>query len=224
MTLHCLEGNWAELMTHAQMILRDAGKKISWLMFGGLLMLPLSVGAQSWNWRMEDVDSQGSSSSLIADRQGNLHLSYYVSQGGLVKYGFRPAGDSKWYTMSIDNNLGVLETQITVDSQDNPHICYTPRIMKYAHWDGRRWQIQEVDPGTGLIAYVCSIQVSSDGKPMISWYLESGTYLRYAVLQDGVWVARSIEGGDSFPGKWSSMALDAGPAESNPFSATVVSG
>lgn len=172
-------------------------------------MLPFVIRAQTWNWTAENLDTDGAGTSIVVDRDDNLHLSYYVPNGGLVKYGFRPAGSSKWYTMPLEHGLGVLETKITVDNIGNPHICYTPRIMKYAHWDGHKWSIQEVDPGSGLIAYMCSIQVTRDGKPMISWYLESTTYLRYAILENGVWVARTLEGGDSLAGKWTSMALDA---------------
>ena len=183
-------------------------KKDSWLLLAAFLLLPASAPAQTWNWKVEDVDVAGMGSSIAVDQDGNLHVSYYVPDGGRVKYGFRPAGGTKWFNMELEHNLGVLETGITLDSVGNPHICYTPRIMKYAHWDGRKWSKQEVDPGSGLIAYICSIKVASDGKPMITWYLESGTFLRYAILQDGLWVARSLDG-DALPGKWSSMVLDA---------------
>jgi len=188
---------------------RKAWSPGRWLVLSALLVFPLVTRAQNWNWTAENVDAEGASTSIVADRDGNLHLSYYVANGGQVKYGFRPAGSSKWFTMPLEHSLGVLETHITVDSDSNPHVCYTPRAMKYAHWSGHRWLIQEVDPGSGLIAYMCSIQVTPDGKPMLSWYLESTTYLRYAILQDGVWSARTIEGGDSLAGKWTSMALDA---------------
>jgi hypothetical protein len=176
--------------------------------FAASIMGPPALTAQDWKWSTEDIDVSGTSSSVIADQQGNLHVSYYVAQGGQVKYAFRPVGDSKWYKMTLERSLGVLETKITVDPDGNPHICYTPRVIKYAHWTGRKWLTQEVDPGTGLIAYSCSIRVTRDGRPLMTWYLESGTYLRYAILQDGVWLARSIEGGDSYPGKWTSIALD----------------
>lgn len=182
-------------------------------LFATLLVLfafPCLASAQTWSWTPEDVDAQGESSWMVADSDGNLHMSYYVATGGLLKYAFRPAGSSRWFTMEIDHSLGFMVTRITVDSNSNPHICYTPRVTKYAHWDGSRWHTQEVDPGSGNVAFWCSIEVSSDGRPQVAWYLESGTYFRYATLKDGIWAAQSIEGGGgALPGKWNAMALDA---------------
>jgi len=174
------------------------------------LLFPRVAIAQTWNWTSEQVDVEGLSTSLATDPQGDLHLSYYVPTGGELRYGFRPATTSRWFKMAIDHNLGFMVTTITLDSASNPHICYTPQVTKYASWDGHKWHTQEVDPGLGRVGFYCSIQISSDGKPSISWYLESGTFLRYAVLQDEVWMATSVEGGGGpLPGKWNSMVLDA---------------
>jgi hypothetical protein len=172
-------------------------------------MLPPRLAGQTWNWTSEDVDIQGESTWIAADAEGNLHLSYYAATGGQLKYAFRSASSSKWFTMALEHGLGFLVTRITVDSDSNPHICYTPRVTKYAHWDGRKWHMQEVDPGAGVVGFWCSINVGNDGMPQISWYLEGGTYFRYAILKDGIWAAQSIEGGGgALPGKWNSMALD----------------
>jgi len=160
-----------------------------------ILFFPHLINAQSWKWSTEDIDVEAAGTSIAADQEGNLHASYYVASGGHVRYAFRPFDQSKWYKMDIESNLGVLETRLVLDSAGNPHICYTPRMIKYARFDGRKWFKQEVDPGTGTIAFGCSIQVTSDGKPMMSWYLETGTYLRYAILENGAWTARSLQGG-----------------------------
>jgi hypothetical protein len=180
------------------------------LAVGLFLGVPISLNAQTWNWTSEDVDVQGEHTWIATDADGNLHLSYYVPTGGQLKYAFRPADSTKWYTMTLERNLGTFVTRITVDPSGNPHICYTPRVTKYAHWDGQKWHIQEVDPGSGVVGFWCSIDVGTDGRPQISWYLEGGTYFRYATLNDGIWAAQSIEGGNgALPGKWNSMVLDA---------------
>lgn len=174
------------------------------------LLQPAKVAAQTWNWTTEDVDVQGESTSIVADHEGNLHISYYAITGGLLKYAFRSADTAKWFNMTLEHGQDFMVTRIAVDANSNPHICYTPRITKYAHYDGKKWHTQEVDPGSGVVGFWCSIQVGSDDKPQISWYLEGGTYFRYAILKDGVWAATSIEGGGgAFPGKWNSMVLDA---------------
>jgi len=176
--------------------------------FPFLLLFPLSTWAQTWKWTIEDVDTDAEQTSIVADHEGNLHLAYAVAAGfGELRYAFRSAANSRWYKMTLDHNLGVLSTGIALDSKGNPSICYTPRNMKYAHWDGQKWSLQEVDPGSGLIAYYCSIEFTRDDRPQLSWYLESVFVLRHAILEDGAWKARSVEAGTE-SGKWNSMALD----------------
>jgi hypothetical protein len=177
--------------------------------FAVFLFSPFATPGQTWQWTLEDIDFGGAGASIVTDHDGNLHLSYYLPTGGQLKYAFRSAETSTWYKMTLESNLNVLDTGITVDSNNNPQICYTPISIRYARWNGHSWLMQEVDPGSGRIAFICSIRVAPDGRPMMTWYLESGTYLRYAVLQDGAWLARSIDGGDSMPGKWNAMVLDA---------------
>jgi len=176
----------------------------------GFVLAPQIASAQTWNWTTEDIDVEGYGTGVAADQEGNLHATYYVPHGGFVRYAFRPVDQAKWFKMDIDSNLGVLETNIALDTSGNPNICYTPLVMRFARFDGRKWFKQEVDPRSGVISYICSIQMTPDNKPMMTWYLESGTYLRYAILEKGVWTARSLQGGGGdLPGKWTSMALDA---------------
>jgi hypothetical protein len=187
-------------------------KSSRWVRCGVLIASILfvrSAGAQTWQWTSEEADSAGSDTSLAVDQEGNLHVSYRVAEGGQLRYAFRPGGSSRWFKMTLDKDQGAFSTKIIVDPQGNPHICYTPRVTMYAHFDGKKWTTQRVDPGAGVVGFGCSILVTPDGRPLISWYLESGTYLRYAILQEGVWVVRSLDGGGGdLPGKWNSMGLD----------------
>ncbi len=172
---------------------------------------PAILGAQTWAWASEDIEvAGGESSSLAIDQDGNLHVAYRLPEGGLLRYGFRPGGTtSRWFKMTLDRGLIIFSTGITVDGVGNPHICYTPNILKYAHFDGRKWFSQEVDPGSGMVGYLCSMRVTKAGRPMISWYLPAGGF-RYATLRDGVWLATGLDGNpNDYAGKWNSMALDA---------------
>jgi hypothetical protein len=174
------------------------------------VMLAFCAGAcaQTWNWTVEDVgagESNPQQTSIIADKDGNLHLSY--NSQGTLQYAFRSAADSRWYRMTLDSQIGSLSTTIALDSKGNPGICYTPGKLKYAHWDGQKWNVQQVDPGSGLIAYHCSIRYTVDDRPEISWYLESSFVLRYASLEDGVWKVRTVEAGTE-SGKWNSLFID----------------
>jgi hypothetical protein len=181
---------------------------VLWLAFLIVMLCPRTSQAQTWRWTVEDVDTSGvaeQQTSIVVDKDGNLHLAY--NAGGGLHYAFRSADDPHWYKMTLETQIGSFSTGITLDSNGNPGICYTPGHLKYAHWDGKKWYLQEVDPGTGLIAYHCSIKYTTDDRPQISWYLEGSFILRYAALEDGVWQARSVETGTE-SGKWNSLFLD----------------
>src|SRR6266478_33927 len=175
------------------------------LLFGVAAPLP----AQTWTWTEDFIEVVGGqSASMAIDRDNNLHVVYRLPQGGLLRYAFRPVGSSEWFKMTLDKDLGGLNTRIAVDQDDNPHVCYTPNTMKYAHFDGRKWYSQEVDPGSGLVGYECSIRITTDGRPMLAWYWPAGGF-RYAVLQDGAWLAFALDGNpNDYAGKWNSMVLD----------------
>src|SRR5215831_2104975 len=179
-----------------------------------VLCFPLAVQAHTWVWTAEDIEAIGGESpSLALDGHGNLHLSYRVTTGSQLKYGFRDAGTAKWFKMTIDRNLIVFSTGIAVDASGNPQICYTPNTMKYARFDGRKWSTQTIDQGSGQVGYLCSIRVTNSGVPMMSWYLPNGGF-RYAILRDGRWVATGLDGNpNDYAGKWNSMVLD---SKSNP--------
>lgn len=182
---------------------------------GSLAALMLaSTGArgQTWEWKIETADLYGKFTSLATDDQGNVHLSY-VNGDAFVSYGIRPAGSSRWFIMTIDK--GDSFTKITVDHRGNPHICSTAYgKLKYSHWDGQRWQTQQIAEGSGTIEFSCSVAVAPGGTPHIAWYqtgLPDGRpygHLKYAILQDGAWRARTLDF-DNETGKWNSMVLDA---------------
>ena len=138
-----------------------------------LLLTSVSAAAQSWSWTYETIDQPATFPSLAVDASSNLHVSYADSSGAL-KYGFRPAGSSRWFTMVLDKQLGGFTTHLTLDSENNPHICYTPGMIKYALWDGKQWRIQQIAKGTGEIGYTCSIVIAKDGTPHLTWYQLTG--------------------------------------------------
>jgi len=173
-----------------------------------LLLLPGAAAAQTWTWSTQLIDTEGTDSSLVVDRDGNVHVSYRFLTKSQLKYAFLPSGGSQWFTMSLDQMLGDFQSRITVDEKGNPYICYTPKVLKFASFDGRRWTTQAVDPGGGVVNYYCSVRVGADGSPQVSWYVESGVFLRYAILKDGVWTAQNIDV-QGTPGKFNSMILDA---------------
>lgn len=195
-------------------IFKEGKYSILWLLVWAMMpLLATAANSGAWTWSTELVDKSGNFMSLKMDGQGNLHLSYANEEG--VKYGFRPKGTSKWYTMLIDpeNPSAVSFTDLGLDSQDAPHICYTRREMEYASWRGLKWHIEQIDPNSGLISYTCNLAIAPDGTPHVTWYHErspdGSNYLhfKYAVLRDGVWLARTIDF-NAATGKWHSLAID----------------
>lgn len=189
-----------------QVVLKTRRRFLS-LVLMCLALSPLGVNAQTYNWSIEPIDDAGGDTAITADKDGNLHVAYYHAEGGELRYAFRSADDPHWYKMTLDHSLGIFSTQIAVDSQGNPHICYTPRAFKYAHFDGKKWSTQEVDKNGGLISYTCSIEINADDAPNVVWYVESGVFLRYAELKDGAWMAHTLDY-EGLPGKWNTLALD----------------
>jgi hypothetical protein len=193
---------------------RRIGRGCAFLAFAAMLF-PASVNAQSWSWKTETIDKVAAFNAKIAtDATGNLHVSYSNAAGD-IKYGFRHSGSSQWFTMVVDHfgSASNIFTNLAIDQQGNPHLCYTPGVIKHAYWDGEKWQIEQIAPGSGVISYSCSIAVAPDGTPHLTWYQvdygEQINYLhmRHAVRQEGAWLVRTVDF-DAETGKWNSMVLD----------------
>ncbi len=163
--------------------------------------------------------------SLVIDYDGNVHISYGqdpqgqgLGQGGALKYGFRPADQSRWFTMPI--GAAAVYTNLKLDQQGNPHICatYTYQPVRYAHFDGKKWHIQEIEPDKFGFQVSCAVAIAPDGTPHLTWYklVDGGktyAHLRYAVLRDGAWMVRTLDF-DGQTGKWQSLVLD---SQGNPY-------
>ncbi len=181
-----------------------------------VLLLPGPAAGQTWVWTTETVDKSGTATSLAADDAGNLHISYGGDQGEL-KYGFLPAGTSRWFTMTLSG--GASYTNLKLDQQGNPHICSTSRKLRYAHFDGREWHTREIAPDPATIQFSCSVAIGPDGTPHVTWYriweedAVPYAHVKYAVLKDGAWMIRTIDF-EMQTGKWHSMVVD---SQGNPY-------
>jgi hypothetical protein len=180
-----------------------------------LLLLPIGITAQTWTWHDEVVAPSGKQTSITVDSQGNLHLTYLDDEEATVKYAFRPLGSARWFTMKLGGTRGNTETftKVAVDPNDNPHVCYTPMILRYAYFDGKQWHDDQVAPNSGDISYSCGVAISADGTPHLIWYQygnpDGSNYLhiKYAVLKDGMWLSRTIDFATQ-TGKFESLTVD----------------
>lgn len=184
------------------------------LVLGVLLTLYCAASAQEWSWSVETIDPNGGTFNGVAiDNEGNVHVGYLSPDGGGTKYAFRPAKTGRWFNMLVDKNNG--SVNIALDREGRPQLCYFPyQTLKYARWDGSRWEIQEIAPGSGERDYLCGIAVGPDDVPHVTWYQVKDysdqlyAHLRHAALKDGVWRARTLDYGFS-TGKWSCVRVDA---------------
>lgn len=170
--------------------------------------------AQEWTWTSERVDDSGAFSALAVDSEDNVHAGYLSPEGGGTKYGFRSAVTGRWFTMVVDGGNGFVN--LALDQQQHPHLCYVPYgTLKYARWDGKEWQIQEIAPLSGSREFSCGIGIGPDNAPHVTWYQVTDAsnqlyaHIRHAVLSNGVWKARTLDFGFS-TGKWSCVRIDAG--------------
>ena len=86
--------------------------------------------------------------------------------------------------------------------------------IRYANWDGKNWHTQQIRIlERGQVSFTCTVAVAADGTPHVTWYQygapDGSNYLhiKHATLQDGVWVARTLDM-EPQTGKWQSIALD----------------
>lgn len=185
----------------------------SWILIAlaVVLLLPGAASAQVWNWKSEDVDKSGNATSIAVDAEGNVHLSYGTDNVEW-KYAFRAAGTQRWDATALAPGP-VNYVNLALDAAGNPHICSTFHRLRYAEFDGKKWAVQDVAPDASDIQFSCAVGVAPDGTPHLAWYKVENAdrtyyvHLKYATLQEGMWVARTVDF-DTQTGKWHSMAVD----------------
>src|SRR5690242_11917720 len=154
--------------------LQRLGSKL--LVLSCMLLVTGSIAvAQTWQHEMLDSGSDhdvGQFSALAIDRDGNLHAAYWDATGnaprGQLWYTFRAPGDKQWSRMVVDGDGTFVS--MAVDGSDHPHIAYSSKRetgLHYAHFDGKKWQKQIIDPGK--VNYYNQIQVDANGHPRISY-------------------------------------------------------
>jgi hypothetical protein len=110
---------------------------------------------------------------------GTLYAAYGGDHLYLAKKG---PSDTEWQVETVDNTWRVGKyTSMALDSNGNPHISYSnhsdARDLKYAHWDGNKWQIETVDGANSSVGAYNSMVLDSNNHPHI-------VYGYYSYLHD----------------------------------------
>ena len=170
------------------------------------------ASAQTWTWTPETVDKSGKAMKIKVDTSGNVHLSYGTDDG-VWKYAFQAAGTKRWDSMDVGPG-GVSYLDLTLDKDQNPVMCETFRVLRYAKLVGGKWIVQELDTDGAPIGFGCAIGVAPDGTPHITWYKEKGAdhvtpylHIKYASLEEGIWLISTLDF-DLQTGKWDSIVVD----------------
>ena len=143
------------------------------------------------------VDSSGlvgRYSSIAVDSGGSVHISYYDSANGDLKYATNAAGD--WVLSTIDR-FGIVgwSTSIALDAADRVHIGYkdsTNTCLKYATNVDGSWVVTEVD-SEGNVGSSASIAMDSNGCAHISYYDSTNGDLKYATNVGGGWTLHTVD-------------------------------
>ncbi|MCE5324382.1 Ig-like domain-containing protein [bacterium] len=160
------------------------------------------------------ANNVGKYSFLTVDPSDNLHVSYFDSTANTLKYATGNAANSRWSTGIADAGGWAACTSLAVNGLGYPRISYYDMVdsdLKYAIWNGSRWDSQTVDEA-GDVGQYTSLKLSSTGVPYISYYDATNTRLKYAYYKNSVWHCSVVDGGadaDDNVGIHSSLALDA---------------
>jgi hypothetical protein len=184
-----------------------------------------AVPTYSLSWDIETVvDSESTgvlvgNSAIAIDPAGNPHIIYYYNDnyGWLwVKYVYRTDdtwtegySDSFWYCPEDESPPSGYNTDIEIDTDDNPHILYSEHLLtaevyyqylEYAYNDGSGWDSYTVEVGRLVpngydFTCVSNLALDDSNKPHVAYtfYYEGGNrYLVYS-YQDAEWTKENID-------------------------------
>lgn len=141
-----------------------------------------------WNgtsWAMEYVDtneSVGGWSSIVTDRNGDPHISYYDGSNGKLKYATKESG--KWNITSIDYMYGPW-TSLGLDSRERPHVSYQgiDLHLRHAWWNGTSWKMEIADNSTNVGVF-STLRIDKNDDIHISYMDVENRLTKYASTKE----------------------------------------
>jgi len=132
--------------------------------------------------------------TIVIDQSDGLYIAY--DDDGLV---FGEYKDGRWEIERVTNNELIEYISISLDSLNQPHICYylfenwdtnANGDLKYAHRYGSKWIVETVE-SYGIVGQSNSIIVDSNNNPHIVYSSQNG--LKYAQRQNNSWMTIVID-------------------------------
>ena len=162
-----------------------------------------------------------------------IPVSILILAGMLLIGGVSASEFGPWSFQTVDSYKHVGQySSVALDATGNPAISYYDQTygdLKYASWDGTRWDITTVDcskresknkwffwdrshdstqtpeylscfHGTQKVGKYSSLAFDNNGKPRISYYDESNKNLLYAAWDGTKWVIETVDGSKAVKG------------------------
>jgi len=152
------------------------------------------------NWAPVIVDTGGVGwySSLKADSNDNVHISYYDIVNQALKYATNASGS--WVATTVDSTSADVgwSTSLVIDSNDNVYITYydaANQSLKYATNASGSWATSTID-STADVGWVTSLAIdeSTDIDSLhVAYPDDTNGTLKYATNASGSWVVSTID-------------------------------
>jgi hypothetical protein len=185
--------------------------------------LILSAGCVSAaEWKIETVDQTGPGrfASMQVDRDGNVHVAYIPEiPHRPLKYAYWDHLVGRWFDMTVAANASFCT--LVLDSKQQANISFADNgtvkgtKLRYAHWDGTKWDIQPVSPPVdAVVAYYTSIALNSKDEPSLTYYdyqgpggVDNTLRLRSVFRKQNAWEVYVVDPARG-SGKFNSIAID----------------
>lgn len=188
-----------------------------WNLLFAILLGSSTTALAQHTWHVQVVDGGGAAdvgreSSLVIDRFGALHVSYFDASNRALLYAYNDG--TGWYRMVIEGHGAGNYSSLAVDEAGHPHVAYNSIYengLHYAAFDGQKWSGTVIDRIP--IQYYLSLQLDKSGLPHISYYYTirpDGLYalnLKYAYFDGQQWFIQTVDGRYG-TGKFNSIAVD----------------
>ncbi|MEW5745763.1 MAG: hypothetical protein AB1805_10055 [Nitrospirota bacterium] len=187
---------------------RHRQRALAFCLLGLLLLIP-AVASAAWDLTTVDSAVDADYTSVAVDKNNKIHISYYDTASGNLKYATNAAGF--WASMTLDSVGDVGRyTSIAVDSTNKVHISYMDYgggNLKYVTNASGTWVASVIDT-YGDTGWGTSIAIDRNNKVHIGYFEIWFGSLRYATNASGAWATADVVRGNMLERESTSIAVD----------------